>query len=906
MVEANKEDINRTMIIETAWETLQVDQAIAKLDTSKKGLSSEQAAARKESFGANKLPEEKKDSALKRFLLQFNNALIYVLLAATVLTAVLQHWIDTFVILGVVIINAIIGYIQEDKAQKALEGIKSMLSPKASIIRDGKRREIAAEDLVPGDIVIISAGDRIPADIRLISSSGLEIEEASLTGESEAVRKNKEPVDPETVLGERSSMAYTGTTVQAGEGRGIVTTTGSDTELGKINTMLSETESITTPLIRKINSFGHKLSFFIVGFSILVLIYGLTIMSSPFEEVILSVIGLAVAAIPEGLPAILTITLAIGVQKMARKNAIVRRLPSVETLGSVTVICSDKTGTLTKNEMTATSVDTSDSSWEIEGIGYSPDGRLIDPEDPDKSQDSILKNKALKKLLMSAAICNDSEIVRNEKGHWTVQGTPTEGALRTLTMKAEIDISETEKVDSIPFDSKYKYKAVLSKTTDDQIIFVNGAPDKLLTMCTKQLGKNGAEDLDQQFWEKTIERRADQGRRMLGLAFRQADKNKQEITHEDVEKDLIFLGTVGIIDPPRPEAIEAVKLCQEAGIKVKMITGDHVLTARSIGAQMGIGDGETVISGAELEKMNDTQMQQAVKDCDVFARTSPEHKLRLVTAIQANGDISAMTGDGVNDAPALKKADIGIAMGIKGTEVTKDAAAMVLADDNFSSIASAVEEGRTIYDNLKKTLLFMLPTNGAEALVILTAILFGLTMPITPVQILWVNMVTAVTLGLALAFEKSESNVMSRPPLPPEAPMISRYFFVRITFVSLLIGAITMAVFMILKEQGEELARTIAVNTLVAGELFYLFNCRKVNDTVIRRDFFANKASLLVSAILISLQIGYTYLPFMNTLFDTVPITAGQWLIPLSGGVVVFIIVEIEKFISGKILGSRT
>lgn len=906
MTENTKLDFDPKLLSETAWEELQVKEAIHDLASSKNGLTPKQATERLEQLGSNKLPEEKKDSSVKRFLLQFNNALIYVLMAATILTAFLQHWIDTFVILGVVIINAIIGYVQEDKAQKALDGIKNMLSPKASVIRDGKRREISAEDLVPGDLVVLSAGDRIPADMRLIISSGLEIEEASLTGESEAVLKDTQAVKPGTVLGERTCMAYTGTTVQAGEGRGVVTATGTNTELGKINTMLSETKAITTPLIRKINSFGKKISFFIVGFSILVLFYGLIIMSTPFEDVMLSVIGLAVAAIPEGLPAILTITLAIGVQKMAKKNAIVRRLPSVETLGSVTVICSDKTGTLTKNEMTATSVDTVVKSWDVEGSGYSPEGRIVDPDNPDKPQDEVLENKILYKLLLSAGLCNDSEIMQNEKGHWNVQGTPTEGALRTLTMKAELDLSDIKRLDSIPFDSKYKYKAVMVQLAEDKIIFVNGAPDKLITMCSQQLGADGPEELDSQFWDKTIESRADQGRRMLGLAFMSADHDKQEITHDDITGDLVFLGTVGIIDPPRPEAIEAVKVCQDAGIKVKMITGDHILTARSIGAQMGIGDGITVISGAELEDMDDKQMQQAVKDCDVFARTSPEHKLRLVSAIQANGDISAMTGDGVNDAPALKKADIGIAMGIKGTEVTKDAAAMVLADDNFSSIAAAVEEGRTIYDNLKKTLLFMLPTNGAEALVILTAIIFGLTMPITPVQILWVNMVTAVTLGLALAFEKSESNVMNRPPLPPDAPMISRYYLARIAFVSLLIGAITMAVFMFLKDQGEELARTIAVNTLVFGELFYLFNCRKVNESVLNKSFFTNKAALLVSAILIILQIGYTYLPFMNTLFDTIPMSIEQWLFPLAGGVIVFIIVEIEKFVTGKIIGTRT
>lgn len=892
--------LNKEQLTGHAWESLDRQQTLDLLFSSEAGLSDQEVAQRLADLGENRLPEEKQDSALKRFLLQFNNALIYVLLAATVLTAVLQHWLDTFVIIGVVIINALIGYVQEDKAKKALEGIKHMLAPKASVIRDGKRSEIPAEELVPGDIVRIKSGDKIPADLRLLEASRLEIEEASLTGESEAVVKEADSVEEGTLLGERTSMAYTGTTVQAGDGKGVVVATASDTELGKINTMLSETESMTTPLIRKINDFGKKLSFLIIGFSILIFLYGLFVIKTPLEASLLSVIGLAVAAIPEGLPAILTITLAIGVQRMAARKAIIRKLPSVETLGSVTVICSDKTGTLTRNEMTAVSIDTAEGSWQIEGEGYKPEGNLIPQTNPDRKQEEILADPVLRLLLACAELNNTSEISQNDKGQWYVQGAPTEGALKVLSIKTGFADVKNTLHDSIPFDSSYKYRASLHTYENDRIILSFGAPDRLLDLCDQQMRSDGPEPLDKALWEEKISARADQGQRMLGCAYKKVTSDQESLDHDDLKKDLVFLGVTGIIDPPRPEAIEAIKACQSAGITVKMITGDHLLTARSIGKQMGIGDGEIVMGGAELEKLDDESLQEAVKTCDIFARTSPEHKLRLVRALQANGDICAMTGDGVNDAPALKKADIGIAMGIKGTEVTKDAATMVLADDNFASIASAVEEGRTIYDNLRKTLLFMLPTNGAEALVIVIAILFNLTMPITPVQILWINMVTAITLGMALAFEKSESNVMSRPPMEPSAPIIGRYFGFRIGFVSLLIGLVTLLAFLLLKEQGIELARTVAINTLVFAELFYLYNCRKVDESIFNRGLFSNKVALLVSLVLLLLQAGFTYLPFMNTLFDTVPVRPVYWLYSLVGGLFILLVVELEKKITQR------
>lgn len=889
------DNISTQNIRETSWEAIPADEVLAGLSVSRQGLSAQEAQKRLAAFGENKLPEEKKTGFLQRFLAQFNNALIYVLLAATILTAVMQHWIDTWVILGVVLINAIIGYVQEDKAQKALDSIKHLLSLKATVVRDGRRQEIAAERLVPGDIVQLASGSKVPADMRLIETNNFEVEEASLTGESEAVAKSVDPVEPGTPLGDRLSMAFTGTTVRSGTGMGVVVATASDTELGKINTMLTETETMTTPLIRKINQFGRILSGIIVILSVIIFVFAYLFRDYPVNEIILAVIGLAVAAIPEGLPAILTITLAIGVQRMARRKAIIRRLPSVETLGSVTVICSDKTGTLTRNEMTVKAIYTAEGCYDVEGSGYEPEGRILREEAPVDPLDDTL----LHRLLQSAFLCNDAEIVQDEEGQWAVVGAPTEGALKVAALKSGYTGGGATRLADKPFDSQAKYRATLNKIDGEHVLFVNGAPDRLLGMCGEQLVPGGSQPLDHDFWEERIAAGASEGQRMLGFACRVYAAGKTDILDDDLKSGLTFIGIAGMIDPPRPDAIEAIKVCHAAGINVKMITGDHVLTASNIGRQMGIGDGQTVISGAELEKMTDADMQEAVKACDVFARTSPEHKLRLVSAIQANGDICAMTGDGVNDAPALKKADIGVAMGIKGTEVTKDAAAMVLADDNFASIASAVEEGRTIYDNLRKTLLFMLPTNGAEALVILIAIMLGMALPITPVQILWVNMVTAVTLGLALSFEAMEYSAMQRPPRDPAEGMLGTYFVFRIVFVSLIIGGLTLMVFLKLTNLGLSvtLAQTIAINTLVAGELFYLFSCRQISSFVFGRGFFKNRVAFISAGLLVLFQIAFTYLPVMNRLFGTQPLTLANWAYPLIGGLAVLVIVETEKLI---------
>jgi magnesium-transporting ATPase (P-type) len=860
-----------------------------------KGLNTEVVKKRQETSGRNEIPRGRKRSTWMRLLLQFHNTLIYVLIAAAIITALMDHWIDTWVILAVILINALIGFIQEGKAEKALEGIRDMLSLEAVVIRDGKKQTIEAEELVPGDVVMLKSGDKVPADVRIIRSKDLRVEESPLTGESMAVEKNAEPVEEDAVLGDRNSMAFSGTVVVYGKGTAVVTETGARTQIGKINQMMSEVEQITTPLLQQIERFGKWLSLIILGVTGLFFAFGYFFREYSLPELFIAVIGLVVASIPEGLPAIMTITLAIGVQRMAARNAIIRRLPSVETLGAVNVICSDKTGTLTRNEMTARTIITAENDYQVEGTGYAPEGKIIRGEEKVEPE----KDKVLWQLLQAIRTSNNAEIGRDGEGGWKLTGTPTEGALLTLSYKAGLKDFKPERLDTIPFESDHKYMATLNRVEDDVIVFMTGAPERVLDMCTRQCVSDGEQELDRDFWENKMEEVAARGQRMLGAAFNRTDKDRRELDKEDLEKQKVFLGLIGIIDPPRDEAVEAIRECRQAGVEVKMITGDHLVTARSIGKEIGIGDGEKAISGRELESMDDEELRKVVVEYDVYARTSPEHKLRLVKALQENGRLCAMTGDGVNDAPALKKANIGIAMGIKGTEVSKDAAEMVLADDNFASIVHAIEEGRTVYDNIRKALLFILPTNGAEALVLMAAILAGMVMPITPAQILWVNMVTAVTLALALSFEPMEEKVMERPPRKSSDPILGKLFVWRIVFVSCLIGGMTLFVFHRMQSLGLDIsgARTVAVNTLVAGQLFYLFNCRRIKDPSMGPGFFRNRYAFLAAGALIVLQLFFAFVPFMNRFFDTAPVKGIYWLVPLAAGLVVFLLVELEKYL---------
>jgi magnesium-transporting ATPase (P-type) len=646
------------------WHSITVDEVIEKIKTDPdKGLDAEEANKRIEKFGRNEIPKGKKRSTFQRLLAQFKNTLIYVLLVAAVITALIEHWIDMWVILAVVVINAVIGFIQEGRAEKALEDLQEMLSLEATVIRKGEKSTIDAEELVPGDVVMMKSGDKIPADVRLIKSKNFSVEESALTGESEAVEKSTDPVEEDAVIGDQTSMGFSSTMVTYGSARGIVVKTGGETEIGKINKMMSEVEELTTPLLKKIEEFSKWLSVVILAIAAFFFAFGYFVQDYELYEMFLIVIGLVVAAIPSGLPAIITIALAVAVRKMARRNAIIRRLPSVETLGAVNVIFSDKTGTLTRNEMTAKTIMTADKEYTVEGTGYVPEGKILEGEDETGPDD----DKVLKRLLQAARVCNNSEIGKDDEGNWKLSGTPTEGALLTLGYKAGLKDFKPERVDTVPFDSEHKYMATLNKTDDGVFIFITGAPERLLEISSKQYTLDGEKDIDSEFWEKKMEEVAARGQRLLSVAFHKVDDNMTEIEKDDVEnKNNIFLGIVGIIDPPRQEAIDSVRECREAGIMTKMITGDHVITAKAIGKEIGIGDGEKALSGKELEGMSDEEMRDAVDEYDVYARASPEHKLRLVKASQEKDWLCAMTGDGVNDAPALKKANIGIAMGIKG------------------------------------------------------------------------------------------------------------------------------------------------------------------------------------------------------------------------------------------------
>lgn len=883
------------------WYAEDAETVLNKLESDQKaGISSDTAKQRISEFGENELPKKKKQSKIIRFLKQFNDVMIYILFLAAIASGVLGHYVDTIVIVIVAVINAVIGFFQENKAEKALENIKNMLSVKANVIRDGKRQEIDANQVTIGDIVLLNPGDKVPADLRLLKTSNLKIEESMLTGESVPSEKDIATLEEGTDLGDRANMAFSSTTVSAGTGTGVVVAVGKNTEIGKINQMLSEVDTITTPLLKQTSRFSKTISIAIVLIAVIVYLFGYFFRDYGSGELLMSVIGLAVAAIPEGLPAILSIILAIGVQNMARRNAIVRNLPSVETLGSVSVICSDKTGTLTKNEMTVKSLITADTDFTVSGTGYAPNGHIYHGE---QEINDYCNETVLRRLIFSFYYCSDAEL-KEEGDNWTVNGDPTEGALITLHKKADLRELEMDRISTIPFDSEYKYMAVLVDMGDDgRFIFIKGAPDRMLEMACCEAHEDGRRELNRQFWEDKIAETAKRGQRMMGAAYKEVDRNKTKITHEDVQEDIVMLGIAGIIDPPRPEAIEAIEACHDAGIRVKMITGDHVDTAKAIGLEMGIGDGERAMQGKDLEKLNEEEFKEVAKEYDIFARTSPEHKLKLVTALQADGQICAMTGDGVNDAPALKKADVGIAMGIKGTEVTKDSSEMVLVDDNFSTIVAAVEEGRRVYDNLKKTILFILPTNGAESFLIIASILFGTLMPLTPVQILWVNMVTSVTISFALAFEGIEPDAMKRKPRSSKTQLLNSYFIWRILFVSILIGGGTLLLNIFLLGQGmaDVEVRTVTLQTIVITQMFHLYNSRSISKFAFNKDFFSNRAVFIVSALLIVLQLSITYIPFMNTVFGTVPLPAFDWVYPISMGIVVFILVEIEKAVMNKI-----
>lgn len=890
------------------WHQLTPQQALEAQQSTSSGLSEHEAHERLQRHGPNRLPSPKRRGPLLRLLYQFHNVLLYMMLGAALITALLGHWVDTSVILAAVLINVIIGFIQEGKAENALDAIRNMLSPHAMVLRNGERHEIDAERLVPGDVVLLVSGDKVPADLRLLSVKNLLVEEAALTGESVPVEKSVAHCQADAALGDRRCMAYSGTLVSSGQATGLVVATGADTELGRIGAMLQQVQALSTPLLRQIEQFSRWLAVIILILALATFILGILWHGQNPGEMFMMVVALTASAIPEGLPAIMTVILALGVQRMAGHNAIVRRLPAVETLGSVTVICSDKTGTLTRNEMTVQRVVSASRILDISGVGYAPegafhqDGKLLEPD------------SALLEITRAAQLCNDGRLQQDAAGHWLLHGDPTEGALLTLALKSGLDIqslhTQLPRSDAIPFESEHRFMATLHHDhAGHGLILLKGAPERVLEMCASQRGADGGNaPLDADYWRRQATDLAARGLRLLALASKPATAEQRTLRFDDVENGLTLLALVGIIDPPREEAIAAVAECQRAGIRVKMITGDHAETARAIGAQLGIGVGLPAMTGAELELLDDRRLREVLPNIEVFARASPEHKLRLVQSMKDSGQVVAMTGDGVNDAPALKRADVGVAMGLKGTEAAKEAAEVVLADDNFATIAGAVREGRAIYDNLKKFILFALPTNGGQSLIVIFAILFQVVLPLTPAQVLWINMVTSSTLGLALAFEPTERGLMNRAPRAPNEPLLSGFFIWRVVMVSVLIAGAGIGLFLWELELGKSLesARTTAVNAVVMCEMFYLLNSRSIFGSVLSREaLLGNRAVLATIALCLVLQLLFTYAPPLQGVFGSVGMSLDEWLRVLLAGLALFSVAELEKWVVRR-LGLHT
>jgi calcium-translocating P-type ATPase len=856
------------------------EDCLSELGATPAGLSSEEASRRLAIHGPNSLPEFRSRGPLVRLLAQFNNVLIYVLLGAALVTAALAHWVDTGVILAVVIANAAIGFVQEGKAASAMAAIRGMLALNAAVLRDGVRTTCDAADLVPGDVVLLEAGDKVPADLRLIQARNLAAQEAILTGESVPVEKSAHAVALDAPLGDRSSMVWSGTLITQGSARGLVTATGEATEIGRIGGLLAGIATLETPLVAQMDQFSRRLSLVVLAAAGALLLYGYLAGDLPFAELFMAVVSVAVAAIPEGLPAVMTITLAIGVQAMARRQAIVRRLPAIEAIGSVSVICTDKTGTLTRNEMVVAVAETADGVFAISGEGYAPEGAVTPAED-------------LSRLGRAAALCNDASL-HFTGGAWMVAGDPMEGALLAFARKIS-GVPVASRLDAVPFDSRHRFMAVLTEAGGQREVHVKGAPERVLRMCR---------GIDVEVWHDRAEALARQGLRVLALA--EGTATGDEIDAGALDGGLEFVGLLGLIDPPRPEAIAAVAECRAAGIKVKMITGDHAGTALAIARAIGLEHCDRVLTGADLDRLDDAELAREVTAVDVFARTSPEHKLRLVTALQAAGLSVAMTGDGVNDAPALKRADAGIAMGRKGSEAAKEAADLVLADDNFASIAAAVREGRTVWDNLRKVIGFELPTSAGEALVVVLALLLGLALPVTAVQILWVNLITGITLGLALAFEPTEPATMRRPPRPRDTPILSGELVWHVVLVSALFVAAVFAVFALALHRGHSLAlaQTMAMNTLVVLEIFHLFFIRNIHGTSLT--WTAVRGTQVIWAVVVAItvaQFAVTYLPPLQALLGTEAVPLEDGLLIVGIGVVFLAVVEVEKQIRLRLTG---
>lgn len=876
------------------WHTLSIDQTRAQLSTPSDGLSSLEVEYRLKSRGKNVVVSKKNHSLLKLFLAQFKNILIYILLASALITSVMQHWLDAAVIVAVILINALIGFIQEQKAESAIAAIRNLLSPHARVLRDGKVDITDAALLVPGDIVILATGDKVPADIRLIESHSIRAQEATLTGESLDVEKSTASVGRETTLSSRSCMVYCGTLITAGQGKGIVVATAAQTEIGRISTMIEEGEAPRTALTIKLTRLSYIIAIIFLIISVSLFFFGVYIRHFSLEEMFMAMIGIAVSAIPEGLPAVINITMALGARAMAKRKAIVRHLPIIESLGSVTVICTDKTGTLTRNELAITDIVTAEKSFSVTGVGYSPEGEVLF-----NNQEIELAEHPIVNEMGCAAVLNNDATISLRKGVWEINGDPTEGALLAFAQKVGCERERFQKkfprTDVIPFSAEASYMATLHHDSDGgSLIYIKGAPEKVLSMCSSQQQSDGSHvELQKGYWQKKVRELAKQGKRVLAVAHSHASEKQVELSDEDIKEGQSLIGLFGIMDNPREEAREAIAACLQGGISVKMITGDHVLTASCIGKLLGIPNSNQVMTGSDIEHLSNEALVKLVKKINIYARMHPEHKLRLVRALQQNSnEVVAMTGDGVNDAPALKIADIGIAMGKQGTDVAKEASDLVLADDNFSSIVRAVEEGRNIYRNIRLTIQFMLVTDCAEGLTLLAAILAGVTLPITPLQILWVNMITAVTLSLAFVFTSRDPSVMRKSPIPRDSSIFSKQKLGTMMLHVLLIAGGTIGLFHYEMKNITNIAsaRTIAVNVIVFFQIYYLWGIFPFQGRL-----FALWPVTLATVGVLVFQLGFTYIPIFQAMFSTASLDVMSWLKIIFISSIILVVLPAEK-----------
>jgi len=888
------------------WHQLPVAEALTQLRSAATGLSAGEVAKRQKDSGPNRVSTARGTPAWLRFLRQFHQALVYIMLVAVGVTSFLGEWMDASVIMAIVLLNAAAGYFQEAKAETAIEALAKMITTEATVRRDGQEQRVPSESLVPGDVVLLKSGDRVPADLRLTGLRGLHADESALTGESLPVAKQPEALPADTALADRNNCAFAGTFITSGQAEGLVCAIGDRTETGRIAGLIAGAAELSTPLTTQIAKFSRLVLWVIVGLAVITFAVGVLRGEKP-AVMFMAAVALAVGAIPEGLPAAVTIVLAIGVSRMARRQAIIRKLPAVETLGSTTVICSDKTGTLTENQLTVREVFAGGRLYTVTGDGYEPKGGLL----LDGRAVTLADQPALAECLRAGVLCNDSHLVLKDGRH-TVQGDPTEAALIVAAEKAGLKHEETHResprVDMIPFESEHMFRATLHEVEDERVIYQVGALERLLDRCADALGADNATAiLDKAAVLQHADAMASRGLRVLAMTRRQVDKAHDKLEHPHVAGALTFLGLQGMIDPPRAAAVASIAHFSTAGIAVKMITGDHLITARAIAAQIGLkGDG--ALTGGELEKISDADLPEAAERTAVFARVAPEQKLRLVRALQARGHVVAMTGDGVNDAPALKQADIGVAMGHSGTDVAKGAAAMILADDNFASIEAAVEEGRGVYDNLTKFIVWIIPTNLGESLILLSAIMTGLPLPLVPLQLLWINL-TDTILGLSLAFEPKEGGVMNRPPRPAKQPMLPLPLILRAGLVSGIMVAGGLGLFLWelrVEHASMAAARTVAVNVIVMTQVFYLFNCRSLRRPAHSIGLFTNRWIIMGSLTMIAAQLLFTYAPVLNALFHSAPISGGAWLRILAVAAGVFIMVEVEKWLRNPPPGSSS